>query len=139
MGNTYAQTMQVINMALQKLCKVSTATKLYRGISNALPPRDFLTVDEFGVCGGLDYSPCCCSPIEDISIAWCRKSEVRVVLEIHGGVDRGGHVSPFSTYPELDEYVLPACTYMQVQSVRVRKIDGLAFLYIDVMPQLPPA
>ena len=138
MGNTYAQTAHVINHAIQRMCKVSTATKMYRGLADGLPSRTFLTPDEFGITGGVDFAPMKCAS-EETAIAWCRSSNVRIIQELDCGVDRAADVRAFSTYPEVNERRLPACTFLQVQGVRVRKHDGLAFLYIDCQPQFTPA
>ena len=55
LGNKYGGTIHAINSALVKLGRVSTATKVYRGVGGFRLPEAFLSPDEFGVRGGVEF------------------------------------------------------------------------------------
>ena len=52
----YTTTLHVINSAIIKLSKLTSATKLYRGVSGALLPRPFWTPNQYNVRGGVEVA-----------------------------------------------------------------------------------
>ena len=59
----YTTTLHVINSAIIKLSKLTSATKLYRGVSGALLPRPFWTPNQYNVRGGVEVAFMSCTEL----------------------------------------------------------------------------
>ena len=53
-GNRYVTTTHVINSAIVKVSKLTTATKVYRGVAGGVLPESFWRANEHGVKGGVE-------------------------------------------------------------------------------------
>ena len=52
--NKYTTTLHAVNSAVIKLGKLTTATKVYRGIAGMALPTEFWQPNQFGVKGGVE-------------------------------------------------------------------------------------
>ena len=57
LGNRYSGTIHAINSAFVKLGRISTASKLYRGVGGFRLPEAFLSPDEFGAGPHMVHHP----------------------------------------------------------------------------------
>ena len=63
--NTYTTTLNVLNSALLKLCKLTQVDTVYRGISGRKLPASFWKPDKFGARGGIEPAFMVCAAAFD--------------------------------------------------------------------------
>ena len=97
----YTTTLHVINSAIIKLSKLTSATKLYRGVSGALLPRPFWTPNQYNVRGGVEVAFMSCTEDKEVALKYAAsKKKAAIVFEVKQGmVDRGADVAWLSQYP----------------------------------------
>ena len=91
----YTTTLHVINSAIIKLSKLTSATKLYRGVSGALLPRPFWTPNQYNVRGGVEVAFMSCTEDKEVALKYAApKKKAAIVFEVKQGmVDRGADVA----------------------------------------------
>ena len=101
----YTTTLHVINSAIIKLSKLTSATKLYRGVSGALLPRPFWTPNQYSVRGGVEVAFMSCTEDKEVALKYAAsKKKAAIVFEVKQGmVDRGADVAWLSQYPHEKE------------------------------------
>ena len=100
-GNLYTTTLHVINSAVIKLSKLTSAAKVYRGISSRTLPSKFRKEDEHNVRGGIEFGFTSCSTIREEALKYAtqrRKGGAETVTPIllemqMGMIDRGADLS----------------------------------------------
>lgn len=120
--NTYTTTVHVINSAIVKLSKLSNATKVYRGVSGRVLPKEFWEANAFGVRGGIDGAFMSTTTDREVAMQYASsgKEGVGFVFEIQQGmIDRGADICFLSQYPHERETLFNPLTGLEVQSVRV--------------------
>ena len=120
-GNTYTTTIHAINSCVVKMSQLTMATKVYRGNADIAPPDAFLTADEFGVKGGVEFGFMSSTLEAKVARHYAdRPGKMGLVFEIQQGmVSRGADISPFSQYPHEKEVLFPPLTGLEVESNRV--------------------
>ena len=100
-GNKYSTTISAVNSAIIKLSKLTSATKLYRGVSGALLPRPFWTPNQYNVRGGVEVAFMSCTEDKEVALKYAAsKKKAAIVFEVKQGmVDRGADVAWLSQYP----------------------------------------
>ena len=95
----------MINSAIIKLSKLTSATKLYRGVSGALLPRPFWTPNQYNVRGGVEVAFMSCTEDKEVALKYAAsKKKAAIVFEVKQGmVDRGADISWLSQYPHEKE------------------------------------
>ena len=91
--------------AIIKLSKLTSATKLYRGVSGALLPRPFWTPNQYNVRGGVEVAFMSCTEDKEVRAQVRRvQKNAAIVFEVKQGmVDRGADVAWLSQYPHEKE------------------------------------
>ena len=100
--NEYTTTLHGINSAVIKLGKVTTATRVYRGISGMALPKEFWEANEFGVKGGVENAFMSTTLERDVAMGYAAgdASRTGIVIEAQQGmVNRGADISWLSQYP----------------------------------------
>ena len=122
--NMYTTTLHAINSAIIKLGKLTTANKVYRGISGLALPTEFWEPNEYGVKGGIENAFMSTTVEQAVAMGYAAGDGQRmgIVLEMQQGmVDRGADVSSFSQYPHEREILFGPLTGIEVLGTR---IDG---------------
>ena len=90
--------------ALIKLSRVTTAEKLYRGVGGFRLPETFLTPDEFGVRGGVEFGFLSATTDRAVAMQYASGRGSGIVYEITQGMgDRGAELTWLSQYPHEAE------------------------------------
>ena len=128
-GNTYATTIHAVSSCVLKLSKLTTATKVYRGIKGASLPPNFFTPDAHGVCGGIEFgfTSTSCAKSEALAYATSvgaagggKGMACPIVLELEQGmVSRGAEMEAFSQYPHESEVLFSPLLGVEVLGSRV--------------------
>ncbi|KAL1521377.1 hypothetical protein AB1Y20_021043 [Prymnesium parvum] len=121
-GNRYTNTLHALSSSIVKLGKLTKCTRVYRGISNNVLPREFWEVDNYGVQGGVEFAFLSCSTEIHVALSYASAAAGRpgFVLEFQQGViSRGADLSWLSQYPGEAEVCFPPLTALEVRSVRV--------------------
>ena len=106
--NTYVTTLHVINSAIVKLSKLTTVSKVYRGVGGMKLPASFMEANDLGVRGGIEPAFMSTSLDRQVALEYAGGSDVGLVLEIQQGmVSRGADISFVSQYPHEKEVRSP--------------------------------
>jgi len=117
LGNTYCATIHAINSALIKLSRIATAAKVYRGVSGMALPERFLTADEFGVRGGVEFGFLSATADRAVAMQYAAQSVSGIVYEIQQSMgDRGADLSWLSMYPYEAEVCFPPVLGLEVMT-----------------------
>jgi hypothetical protein len=120
--NTYTTTLHAINSSIVKLGKLTVATKVFRGISGRVLPKEFWEANEFGVKGGIESAFMSTTLNEKVAISYASSGDgTGFVFEIQQGmVDRGADIGFISQYPHEKEILFAPLTGLEVRSTRVK-------------------
>ena len=137
-GNTYRGTIQTINGALIKLARISTISKLYRGVSGFGLPQAFLAPDEHGVRGGVELGFLSATMEREVAVQYAAGDRGGLLLEIEQAMgDRGADISWLSQYPHEKEVCFPPVLGLEVvthaDGVPVKRTEG-AVVVIQLRP-----
>ena len=130
LGNTYPATIYALDDALSKLSKISRAEKVYRGVAGLRLPDDFLTRDEFGVRGGVEFGFLSATTDRSVALAYAASgSSTGVVYEIQQTMgSRGADISWCSQYPFEKEVCFAPLLGLEVQEAAdgapAKRIEG---------------
>ena len=94
--NKYTTTLHGINSAIIKLGKLTTATKVYRGVSGMKLPNEFWRPNQFGVKGGIENAFMSTSLDKSVAMGYAKGDGSRpgIVIEVQQGmVNRGAALS----------------------------------------------
>ena len=73
----------MINSAVVKLCKLTVATTVYRGLGNGILPDEFWDANEYGVCGGIEYAFMSTTLDREVAFAYAKSARTAsTILEI---------------------------------------------------------
>ena len=111
MGNDYTTTIHAINSCVLKLSKLTKACNVYRGIKDAMLPKEFWVPNELGVRGGIEYGFSSTTTDKAQAVlyasAGAKPGDAMTIFEMRMGmVDRGAdlswlsqvrHISPLSS------------------------------------------
>ena len=133
-GNKYANTLHALSSSIVKLSKLTKCTRVYRGLSGGVLPREFWELDSHGAQGGVEFAFLSCSTDMAVALSYADSSATGTagfVLELQQGViSRGANLSWLSQYPGEAEVCFPPLTALEVRSVRVED----AILVIQMSP-----
>jgi len=115
MGNDYTTTIHAINSCVLKLSKLTKACNVYRGIKDAMLPKEFWVPNELGVRGGIEYGFSSTTTDKAQAVlyasAGAKPGDAMTIFEMRMGmVDRGADLSWLSQYPHEREVLLPPLT-----------------------------
>jgi len=106
-ANKFATTIHAINSLVLKCSKLTVATTVYRGLSNAALPAAFWEVDEFRLSGGVEFGFTSTSTDRAQAASYAEAGNASTLLEMAMGlVDRGASLRWLSQYLHED-YELP--------------------------------
>ena len=118
--NKYTTTLHGINSAIIKLSKLTTATKVYRGIAGMKLPPEFWTPNQFGVRGGVEPAFMSSTLTREIAMGYAAGTKMGIVIEVQQGmVNRGADISWVSQYPHEREILFGPLTGIEVLCTRV--------------------
>ena len=127
-GNTYATTIHAVASCVLKLSKLTTATRVYRGLSGAALPASFFEPNAEGVCGGVEFGFMSTSKAKSEALAYATSEAHRgkvfcpTLLEMEQGmVSRGAEMSWLSQYPHEEEVLFSPLLGVEAQSSRIEK------------------
>ena len=106
LGNVYTTMLHVINSACIKLGKLTSAAKVYRGISGRHLPKLMHEADKYNVRGGVEFGFMSCTLDRRVAMHYAsgRKDQSAVLFEMQMGmIDRGAELSWISQYPHERE------------------------------------
>jgi hypothetical protein len=140
MGNHYAGTIHTINAALIKLSRISRADKLYRGVGGMQLPDNFLSVDEYGLRGGVEFGFLSATTDRQVALDYAAMSGTGIVYEIQQGMgDRGASISWLSQYPHEQEVCFPPVLGLEVQTTAsgrpAKRTDG-SVVIVELRPSV---
>ena len=131
-GNQYATTIHAVASCVLKLSKLTTATKVYRGLKGAALPASFFEPNAEGVCGGVEFGFMSTSRAKAEALAyatseattWDGASTTRMfcptLLEMEQGmVSRGAEMAWISQYPHEEEVLFSPLLGVEAQSSHV--------------------
>ena len=130
LGNTYPATIYALDDALSKLSKISRAEKVYRGVAGLRRTDEFLTRDEFGVRGGVEFGFLSATTDRSVALAYAASgSSTGVVYEIQQTMgSRGADISWCSQYPFEKEVCFAPLLGLEVQEAAdgapAKRIEG---------------
>ena len=104
--NKYITTLHGINSAVIKLSKLTTAKRVYRGISGMALPEEFWKANDFGVKGGVENAFMSTTLERDVAMGYAAgdASRTGIVIEAQQGmVNRGADLAWVSQYPLEEE------------------------------------
>jgi hypothetical protein len=94
-----ATTLHVINSAIGKLAKLTSASTVYRGVIGVLP-KSFWHADKQNIRGGVEPSFISVTRRRDVALDYASRGSVGNIFEIRMGmVDRGADLQWLSQYP----------------------------------------
>jgi hypothetical protein len=117
-GNGYVTTLHCINSTVVKTSKLSTVTKVYRGVSSGQLPADFWAPNAYGACGAIEAAFVATTTDRAAAVEFAaaggggelEAGKPGVLLEIHQGmVNRGAAMGWCSQYEHEQECVPAAC------------------------------
>jgi hypothetical protein len=117
-GNGYVTTLHCINSTIVKTSKLSTVTKVYRGVSSGQLPADFWAPNAYGACGAIEAAFVATTTDRAAAVEFAaaggggelEAGKPGVLLEIHQGmVNRGAAMGWCSQYEHEQECVPAAC------------------------------
>ena len=129
-SNTYATTIHAVASCVLKLSKLTTATKVYRGLSGAALPASFFEPNAEGVCGGVEFGFMSTSKAKGEALAYATSEAHRgqggmfcpTLLEMEQGmVSRGAEMAWISQYPHEEEVLFSPLLGVEAQSSRIEK------------------
>ena len=126
--NTYTTTLHAINSSIVKLSKLTVTTKVYRGVSGMVLPKEFWEANVFGVKGGIEGAFMSTTTDRNVALSYAASASngSGFVFEIpQGMVDRGADIFFLSQYPHEKEILFGPLTGLEVRSTRV---DGTALV-----------
>ena len=130
LGNAYPATIYALGDAISKLSKISRAEKVYRGVAGLRLPDEFLTRDEFGVRGGVEFGFLSATTDRSVALAYAASgSSTGVVYEIQQTMgSRGADISWCSQYPFEKEVCFAPLLGLEVQEgaggAPAKRIEG---------------
>jgi hypothetical protein len=108
--NKYTTTLHAINSTIIKLCKLTKAIKIYRGIAGMKLPDEFWTPNTFGVRGGVEQAFMSTTTERAVAMGYAsggrgaEPAAIGIVIEVQQGmVNRGADISWLSQYPHERE------------------------------------
>ena len=139
-GNHYTGTIHTINAALIKLGRITTAQKLYRGVSGMRLPEQFLTADEFDVRGGVELGFLSATSQRSVALEYAASSGTGIVYEIQQSMgDRGADLSWLSQYPHEAEVCFPPVLGLEVltrpDGTPAKRMEG-AVVVVELRPSV---
>ena len=122
-GNWYQTTIHVINSAVVKLSKLTTARKLYRGLANTTLPDELWLPDGYNVRGGVELSFQSATENRRVAFDYARgkgADKAAIVFELQQGlVNRGADLSWCSQYPHEHEVLFPPLSSIEIRGTRI--------------------
>ena len=126
-GNKYATSIHAINSCVLKLSKLTKACKVYRGVKDAMLPKEFWVPNDMGVRGGIEYGFSSTTTDKSQALEYATggmgadsadgEGTAMVIFEMQMGmVDRGAELSWLSQYPHEREVLLPPLTGVEALS-----------------------
>ena len=109
-GNGYPTSIHAINSCVIKLSKLTKAGKVWRGIKDAVLPKEFWVPNEMGVRGGIEYGFSSTTTDKDQALHYAaggghgKAGDAMTIFEMQMGmVDRGADLTWLSQYPHERE------------------------------------
>mgnify|MGYP002630287628 CR=1 FL=1 len=120
--NLYMTTLHAINSVIVKLSKLTVVSKVYRGVSGRVLPKEFWEPNEFGVQGGIESAFMSTTLDEEVALSYAASSGgAGFVFQIQQGmVDRGADIGFLSQYPHEKEILFAPLTGLEVRSSHVQ-------------------
>ena len=122
-GNLYTTTIHAINSCVIKLSKLTKAGKVWRGIKDAVLPKEFWVPNDMGVRGGIEYGFSSTTTNREQALLFAggqQLEDASTIFEMQMGmVDRGADLTWLSQYPHEAEVLLPPLTGIEALSVEV--------------------
>ena len=93
-GNRYVATLHACSGLLCKLGRLTSAAKVYRGISGGALPKTFFEKNEFNVRGGIEYAFTSTTLNREVAVKYASSGKVGMIIEVQMGmVDRGAELT----------------------------------------------
>lgn len=130
LGNGYTTTLHCINSAVVKTSRLTTVTRVYRGVRAGYLPADFWAPNAYGVCGGIEAAFMSTTTDRDRAFEFAaagggaelESGKPGVLLEIQQGmVNRGAGMKWCSQYEHEEELLFAPLAGLEVQSTRVEE------------------
>ena len=125
-GNGYPTTIHAINSCVIKLSKLTKAGKVWRGIKDAMLPKEFWVPNEMGVRGGIEYAFSSTTTDREQAMLYAKGKEenekdASTIFEMQMGmVDRGADLTWLSQSPHERAVLLPPLTGIEALGTDVQ-------------------